>query len=76
METRVQLLVIKSMLFNFSWDDLENYLSLKKNVLIEELNSFFKDKPHSSERVQEIISQINENERKRNKQIVVFNVER
>ena len=73
METRVQLLVSKAMLFDFSWDDLENYLSLKKNVLIEELNKFFKGKSHSSERVREIITRIDENEKNKKKRVVFGN---
>jgi len=65
MEMRVRLLINKAMLFNFSWDDLENYLSLRKDILIEELNKFFKGKEDSKIRVDAILQRIQENERQR-----------
>lgn len=61
MKARVWLLVSQAFRFEFSWDDLENYLCTKKSVLIKEIHQYFKDQKDADDRSKTIISQIEKN---------------
>lgn len=67
MRTRVQLLLRRIWFSGFSWEELEDYLGLRKSTLIEELKEFFKNIPEATETVFKTINKAEENGRKKRK---------
>lgn len=65
MSTRVQLLIRRVWFSGFSWEELEDYLGLRKSTLIEELKEFFKNIPEATETVLKTINKAEENSRKK-----------
>lgn len=65
MRTRVQLLVRRIWFSGFSWEELENYLGVRKSTLIEELKEVFKNIPEAAETVLKTIQRADDNSRKR-----------
>ena len=62
MKARVQLLVRRIWFSDYSWEELEDYLGLRKSI---ELKEFFKNIPESAEAVFKTIEKAEENSRKK-----------
>ena len=70
MKTRVRLLTRRIWFSGFSWEELEDYLGVRKSTLIEELKEFFKNIPEAAETVLKTIEKADENSRKRRKAVI------
>ena len=64
MNTRIEILIKKVFLCEFTWDDLEDFFCKSKNILAKELEDFLSSKPNKTERERLFQKKIRLNEKK------------